>query len=402
MRTLLFLLCLIAVPIQWSGEAKIQGSDDDADRAEKELLSDQSDAAAYRLTRARTPPTAADDAIAKTYLDIARDLYLAGTTQAAPGESARVSRIRQGATFTQEWWWDQLFSSILERAAEVAERGFEAAPYSTHAGDLLAIRVMAQAANGDLPQLRKTLHRLWFYLPDYAGIADIFRATLAAAERLQNFSAAIDLEAETPAAVVRLDSNVRNENLDRIFRFLLRFGDRVEIAPKAALGLARSQLLSPMRNELYAARRAYEDFLSDYPRSPLVFTALCELTLSHLKQYRGDDYDIGALISGNLQIDQAEQETAGDPARVALVKQYRARIRGWLQDRDLRVARWYRSKQMPNGLIATPHGLDNWLDGARLYYREAIRRDPTSRQGLVAEREIAALPAPTTARPLAE
>ena len=59
--------------------------------------------------------------------------------------------------------------------------------------------------------------------------------------------------------------------------------------------------------------------------------------------YKGEDYDIGSLQLANAIIDQAEIETRGDKERSDTVQAYRKRIRAWLQDRDLSVARWYRA-----------------------------------------------------------
>jgi hypothetical protein len=77
-----------------------------------------------------------------------------------------------------------------------------------------------------------------------------------------------------------------------------------------------------------------------------------------------------------------------------LIAKYRTRIRGWLQDRDLSVARWYAHRDSPSWLawLKEPSGY-NWSDAARFYYDEVIKRDATSPQGRAAEREIAGLPA---------
>ena len=104
------------------------------------------------------------------------------------------------------------------------------------------------------------------------------------------------------------------------------------IAPRAALGLARGQLLAGGKEDIFAARRAYEQFLEQYPNNSLTFTAICEYALSYLISYRGENYDLGALVLANAIIDQAEIETRGDAAKVAIVQAYRKRIRGWLQD----------------------------------------------------------------------
>jgi hypothetical protein len=398
---------LLLIPLASAADMRGGGAPkvDEAEQAQTELMEDQADAAAYRLMRARTPATPAMDAEARQYLDLARDLLTAATSPAGPGDAPRVAAIRQGETFALEYepnpWFDWIGVALrnrAERAVHVAWTGYKAAPFSNHAGDLLAVMAMAQATDSNLESCRRTLHKLWFELPEYAGIAEVMLYVLVEAERIQGFQTAVDLDAADPREVVKVEGEAAVTNgTSRLFRFLERYGDRVTVAPRATIGLARGLLRSQQSGDLYAARRAYEDFLYEYPRHPLVFSVLTELALSHLMMYRGDDYDVGALISATLILDQAELQTAGDDKRVALIAAYRRRVQGWHQDRDLRVARWYRSKRAPFGWIAAPVGLDDWAAGARTYYREVVRRNPTSAQGQAAERELAALPpaAPT-------
>jgi hypothetical protein len=101
-------------------------------------------------------------------------------------------------------------------------------------------------------------------------------------------------------------------------------------------------------------------------------------------------------MQAQLVIDQAEVQTRGDATKVAQVEGYRRRIRSWLQDRDLRAARWYVERGRIRWLreLTMPPGLTDWVAGARFYYDQVIARDPGSRQAREAERERADLPAP--------
>ena len=217
--------------------------------------------------------------------------------------------------------------------------------------------------------MNNRLYELWYYIPDYNNMPATMLEVMDATERTQNFTAAIDLEAEDPRDVIRLGSSSFSSEINRLFSFMELHGDRIEIAPRAAIGLARSLLRSGDKDDIFLARREYEKFCETYPTHSLVFTALCERALSYLVSYRGQHY-------------------------------YRKRIRGWHQGRDLAVARWYRDRVTPGlAWLATPKGHSNrpWLPASRYYYREVIRRDSGSEDGRTAQRELAELPLPTAA-----
>jgi hypothetical protein len=254
------------------------------------------------------------------------------------------------------------------------------------------------AARGVISGVHNSLYQLWFYIPDYASMPEIMEIAMNAAERQQNFTASINLESADPREVIRLDGNSLQGEINRLFHFLELHGDRVQIAPRAAIGLARSLLRGGDRDDLFLARREYEKFCETYPSHPLVFTALCERSLSYLISYRGEHYDVGSLISAAAVIDQAEIEADGDAGSIRIVEAYRVRIRSWHQDRDLQVARWYAErKTIGLSWLASPKGETDrlWLQAARYYYREVIRRDSGSEPGRAAARELADLPLPT-------
>jgi hypothetical protein len=397
LRAAVLTFCLTGCAIAGEAAAKADQIIEDGTALDQRLAEDGEAAATYRLARVAIPPTPAMDALARTYLDLARDLIAAGGPP-APDEPARVAAIRAGATYPQEGFFHSTFSgsvySFDDRADDVAETGFDEAPLSSLAGELLEARLEAAARAGDLVVVADTLERLWQWLPEF-NLGRSMRIALTAAERVQSFHAAVDLQAPDPADVVTLTGATDiTSAAARIFIFLSRYGDRDEIAPRAALGHARSLLRSIRREDAFAARRAYEDLLAGYPGHPLAFTALLELTLSHMRTYRGDDYDVGALMTSAMLIDQASTEVGDDAERRTLVASYRARISAWHQDRDLAVARWYRSKRLPLGWIGTPIGVDGWQEGARRYYDQVVLRDPVSPQGQAAARERAALPPP--------
>jgi hypothetical protein len=292
---------------------------------------------------------------------------------------------------------------LLARGHEIRARwragsGVDDHPYAPQFGDLLRTRLEGYAVGGNLSGVYDTLLKLWLFLPDWPGTEEAMRRAAEVAELEQDFVAAIDLDADDPSKVVAIDGSalLADSGTSALFRFLARHGDRATVAPRAALGLARAQLISGSRDAIFEARTAYEKFLDDYPASPeYTFTAICEYALSYLVTYRGSSYDMGALVMANTIIDQAEIETRGDPERVRTVQAYRKRIRAWMQDRDLTVARWYRDRGQPGYLrwLREPAGLISWSDGARMFYDSVIARDPASPQARDAERERAELPA---------
>lgn len=340
---------------------------DDISQDENSFADIQKDAAAYRLGRAKASARQSDDATARRYLDKARARLAAG-------------------------------HEVLARWA--AEDGFDETPYSALAGDLLRTGMEAAAVGHAVNRVRDKLITLWLYLPDYPGLDEAMRRALEVAELDQDFQAMVNLDAEKPQEVVAVEGRTffYDTGTTRIFRFVSRHGDRITLAPRAALGLARSKLIAGAggdRDAIFEARSEYERFLTEYPDSSFTFPALCEYALSYLVTYRGADYDLGVLMMAQSIIDQAEVEARGDQSLVRTVQAYRKRIRGWLQDRDLQVARWFRARGEHPALwrwITMPPGLTSWVDGSRLFYGEVVRRDPGSRQGLDAEREAATLP----------
>lgn len=350
-----------------AGSGRMNKPFDDVAQDESTFSDIREEAASYRLGRARASAAQSDETVARAYLAKARQ------------------RLADGREIRARW---------------AAEDGFDEAPYSPLAGDLLRTALEAAAVGHDVAEVRKKLLMLWLYLPDYPGLDEAMRRALEVAERDQDFSTAVNLDAEKPTEVVAVDGRAvfSDTASTRIFRFLSRHGDRVSIAPRAALGLARSKLIGGAagdREAIFEARAEYERFLGEYPDSPYTFPALCEYALSYLVTYRGADYDLGTLVMAQAIIDQAEVEARGDQANVRTVLAYRKRVRGWLQDRDLQVARWYRDRGSRLALrwLTMPAGLQSWQDGARFFYREVMRRDPGSRQGLDAERELAEIPA---------
>ena len=336
----------------------------DEGESEAKAWSDlQKEAAEYQVNRARAKPIEFDDVEAKRKLDRAREL------------------LTTGHEIRARWW---------------AEDAFDDHPYSRLAGDALRMGMEGAAVHGSINKVHDKLTRLWLFIPDYPGLGEAMDRAMSVAEDVQDFSKAVNLDAEKPEDVITLDgrSTYSDTETNRLLRFLAIHGDRETIAPRATLGLARGLLLIRGKDDIFAARRAYEKFLEDYPNNYLTFTAICEYALSYLVAYRGDQYDIGSLQMANAVIDQAEIETRGDPVRSELVQAYRKRIRVWLQDRDLAVARWYRARGTPGLLkwLKKPPFLLSWQDGSRYFYREVIKRDATSPQGRAAERELAEVP----------
>ena len=360
---------------------------DESEIESRYITNVQEKAASYRLARNRAVISDADEQLAKEYARQTVAILANGESQ--PLES--------GSHWLSPQWWF-VNPSKERRALWLAEDGFAALPYTRGAGELLALQVKAMAARGVISGVHNALYQLWFYIPDYANMPEIMESAMNAAERQQNFTASINLESTDPRDVIRLDGNSLQGEINRLFHFLELHGDRVQIAPRAAIGLARSLLRSGDRDELFLARREYEKFCETYSTHPLVFTALCERSLSYLISYRGEHYDVGSLISAAAVIDQAEIEANGDPGSIRIVEAYRVRIRSWHQDRDLQVARWYAERKIIGlSWLASPKGETNrlWLQAARYYYREVIRRDSGSEPGRAAARELADLPLPT-------
>ena len=386
MRRALLLPAVFAAALA-AGEPELPSSlgvDDEYEAAEKAIEDIRRDAGAFLIEHAGFTITEAYDTAAAELLRQSRAVLADGNVQ--PLE----------AWYAASWLYDD-----ARRAAWLAESGFETYPHSRFAGALLHQALLCRARLGDLRDVRDHLARLWFYIEDYPELGVSMLAALEASEKRQAFTARIDLDAADPRDVVDISGSYQVEESNRIFAFLTRHGDRDDVAPRALLGLARARLLTAKIEDAYTARRGYEDFLYTYPDHPLAFTALLELALSHLMTYRGEHYDVGALQQAQAIIEQAEIQARGDTERVAQVDAYRRRIRGWLQDRDLRAARWYVERGSIAWLreITMPPGLTDWAAGARYYFAQVIARDPGTAQARAAERERAALPPAAPATP---
>ena len=350
-------------PLVGSDFGKTNPASEDQEEEARYLERLEKEAAEFRLERARRTTVPADDAAARALVVKAQERLTAGD---------------------------------FKRARKLARNAFKRYRYSadtTTAGDLKRIVVIAAARLDRVGETRQELARLWLFFPDYQNVSEAMLAALDAAERAQRFTSIVHLERDDPAQVIDVEGTGMIEENDKLFRFIANYGDRVTVGARARLGLARATLLGSDRRNVAETRYAYEEFLGLYPRHELTFSALTELALSQLVAYRGEHYDVGALVQASSVIDLAENETAGDPAKVALVQAYRTRIRSWHQDRDLQVARWYRGRHRPLGLgwLKEPSDRD-WDDAARFYYREVIRRDSASPQGRAASRELDALP----------
>jgi hypothetical protein len=370
-----FLLLLLAT-FATAADPKLQSADslDATEQDERRTGTFMREAAEYRLARATSAADPAADA-----------LVLA--------ELARAERMRASGGRSWRQFW---LISRETRAQWIADDAFDEHPYSSHAGQLLHFMLDCRAQRGEVRGTLNELQRLWFYLPDYGDLRTAMITTLEMAEGLQDFEALVDLEAEDPRQVVRIDGRGFIFDLDDLFRFLAQHGDRDDIAPRAALGLARTLLISGDKEDRWRARRAYEDFLERFPDSPMVFEAILEQALSHLVTYKGSDYDVGTLLDARDLVDLAELEAGGDPGRAALVAAYRKRIGGWLQDRDLSVAIWYSRRTRPAWLawLKKPTELNDPDSGARYYAAAVVGRDRASPQAARAQQLAEQLPTP--------
>lgn len=386
-RLLWLLLAVAGLPAVDASQRNPAAEVDDSEIEARYVTRIQEEAAAYRLARSHVLVSAEAEALGEEYVRQTQAILDTGAEQ--PLESAV-------HWLSPQWWF--VNPSPFRRAQWLAEDGFDAVPYSRSAGELLALQVRALAKRGNISGLYNALYRLWYYIPDYANMPAVMMAAMDAAEREQNFTAAIDLHADDPRDVISLDGNSSMGEINRLFNFMVLHGDRVQIAPRAALGLARSLLRSGDRDDLFLARREYEKFCETYPTDPLIFSALTDRALSYMVSYRGEHYDVGSLISAAAIVDQAEIEADGNPERIRLVEALRTRIRAWHQDRDLQVARWYAQRKQPGlAWLAAPKAeVDRpWIHSARYYYREVIRRDSGSKAGRAAALELAELPLPT-------
>lgn len=376
MRWLPLLLLLTVSAFVHAADGKMQSADtmDAEEQEERRTNSFMREAAEYRIGRSTARPDAAADAAVLAALAEARRMETAG-----------------GRVWYQVW-----LISPLTRARWIALDAFEAHPYSKHAGEVIHYMLECRAKGSEVRGTINELQRLWFYLPEYDHLGTAMGTALDMAIRLQRFEAAVDLDADDPRQVVKIEGRSFIYDLDDLFRFLSQHGDREVIAPRASLALARSLLLSGDKEDRYKSRRAYEDFLERFPDSPLVFEAVLEQALSHLVTYKGSDYDVGALLDARDLVDIAELEAGGDPGRAAQVAAYRKRINAWLRDRDLAVARWYAERTRPSWLawLKRPVQLSDPDAGARYFASAVVRRDRTSPQAASAQLLLDSLPAP--------
>lgn len=375
LRLMLALVCCCAViPVRAVDFSDTGDDQSEADSYRSLLERKGEEAAAFQIARRQRPPDPADEAAAL--------------------ESLRKGREALAAKEPRTAW-------------KIAESAYKRGRFTAHAAELLHLRLDAHASSDpyrvfiittrgpSVPDVFEALVELWLRHPEHPRMDAAMRAALTAAEQTQAFSTTVNLEANEPSKVLDLRGTSYIADNNRLFRFLAEHGDRDAIAPQAKLGLARAMLLGGDPRETGLVRNAYQDFLRAYPSHPLAFDALCELALSHIVSYRGPRYDVGALTDAGRLIDQAELESRGDAQRAALVQQYRARLRGWLQERDLQVARWYRDRTRPAVVVwLKDPGDADWDGAARFYYREAIRRDPGNETARIAEREMGELPPP--------
>ncbi len=373
---ILFLSLLVRPSAAFDAQTNAgSGGIEDTEDELKIITAVQEEAATYRLARDRFRTDAAYEKSAADYLTQARAILADGTAQPLEG------------------WYYGMFSDS-RRARWLALDGFKARPYSKVAGDLLATAIEGFSRSGDVNGVYKHLVMLWYYLPDYAAMQSVMETAQAAAERAQDFESAVNLEAEDPADVIRVDGESMMGEVVKLYRFHAQHGDRETVAPRAALGLARALMHIKAARDLWMARREYEKFLDRYPDHPLTFHALCEQALCFLVTYRGRDFDVGTLQDAAAVINQAEVEARGDAQKLRKVEAYRKRIRLWLQDRDLSVADWYAAR-VP-GLLAfiqrPGEGPDSWNRGARYYYKQVVKRDGTSPQGRAAALRLDQLP----------
>ncbi|MCS6970494.1 MAG: hypothetical protein RMM29_08275 [Planctomycetota bacterium] len=370
MRCLPLLALLLALAPLAAGEVrspKIRGAEEleEAERLDRRTQAFLREAAEYRLARVTaTPDPRAEEEV-----------------------RAALARARAMREHGGRAWYHLWLISRYTRARWLAEDAYDAHPYAPNIGEVFHFALECRAANREVRGTLNELERLWHWLPDYPRMGEAMRTALAMAEDLQDFATKLDLDAEDPRAVVRLEGKSFVYDLDDLFRFLAEHGDRDEIAPRAQLGLARSLLLSGEREDRWRARRAYEEFLARFPDHPLLFTAIFEQALSHLVAYKGDAYDAGALRDAAELVDLAELEVRGDPERQEQVSRLRRRLTVWQQQRDLTVARWYAARTRPRWLawLKRPPELADPDAGARYYAAAVIRRDRASRPAAEAE-----------------
>lgn len=329
----------------------------------------------------------------------AADYRLGRATHVAqPGEEeaieAGIQRAEEMRLHGGRAWYQLWLISRTTRARWIAEDTFAEHPYAANAGRIIHYALDRHAELGETTGTLDALMDLWFKLPDYPDLERAFATALALAERIQDFDAKINLEASDPRDVIDINGTSAGYGVEDLFRFISEHGDRDTVAPRAALGLARSLLLTGDRSDRSKARHAYEDFLDRFPDSDLAFDVVLEQALSWLATYKGADYDIGALMAAANLVDIAELDVGGDPGRAAKVAAYRRRITSWLQDRDLSVARWYAARTRPWFLawLKRPPSLLHPDNGARYYAKAVIGRDRAAPQSAQAQALLDRLP----------
>lgn len=321
-----------------------------------------------------------DDEIDQQFTDRRKELaarYRIDRARALPGLPDGYHRKAQQALTRAR---EALLIEDLPTARKVAEDAYERYPFSYAADDLLHCLLRSYAVSGDLREARLYLIDLWERFPSYDGFRDVLSECLVVAEHVQQRGKLFNFLAEHPRDVINEDALGDVTNANYLLHFLARHGDQHDVSPRATLGLARGILIRAVGNqdELVRSRLAYDEFLDAYPGSDLVFEALVEQAVSYLLSYRGEHYDMGALINAKALIEQADVYTGQDQDRQAVITKFRALIRRWHQGRDLQIARWYRDK--------------DHVEQARYYYTEVIGKDSTSNSAAAARRERAELP----------
>jgi hypothetical protein len=272
-------------------------------------------------------------------------------------------------------------------------------PFSASTAALQHIVLQTYTIGALTEPMRRELIILWEFYPQYSEIRTALQEVLICLEAMQQKGMWFDLSSEDPQRMVRVDESWFASEPRSLFRILMRYGDRQDIGARAALGHARSILAEGAgggpgtRTTLLEARAAYDIFLIEHPRHPLVFQALLEQAAAYMLTYRGPAYDKGVLLSAEGIVDQAEVYTQERPERIALVRRARSRVRQYLQERDLYAARWYAAKGAPttlNRILGL--GDPDLLDGARLYYQEVLSRDPASAAAAAAGAELQLIP----------
>lgn len=350
------LLLLTVLPLALMGfEAAETNATANVNWEDEWMRNRREDAAEFRLERARFTPSTIYEAKAQAELNRAR------------------TALEQGE---------------LRAANNISWEAYNRYRFSSLADDLLHLSLTAAIERDHLPRTNSYLVDLWLRYPDYEHMGRAFAQALQAAEESQRENATIDLEAEDPDDIIDKSFWSTLFESRKIFDFLATYGDRQTIAPRASLGIARSLMIrgSTNKEKLFAAREAYVDFITNHPRSDLMFQALFEQAITHLLGYRGPAYDGAALQNAQFLVNQAAFYVEEDPVRASMVRKLRDRLRGWRQAKELYIADWYKGQ--------------GDLDAAIYYYREALEGDRDSEQGRQAARALAALdaldgPAPT-------